>query len=146
MLTKNINLDRVIFQKKLVHITINSYALKFIIIVTELNCLITILMEVATLICTVLTFVIKDPRCTGNARIVNEWRIDPLRNKGKARTTDYGRPISKSQNFGLRQTNCADIFWGIWGIFGQFISTHFGIYCVSLAHLFYESTITSTNI
>ena len=42
-------------------------------------------MEVATLISTVLTFVIKDPRCTGNARIVNEWRIDPLRNKGKAR-------------------------------------------------------------
>ena len=41
-----------------------------IYIVTELNCLITILMEVATLICTALTFVIKDPRCTGNARIV----------------------------------------------------------------------------
>ena len=64
-------------------------------------------MEVATLICTALTFVIKDPRCTGNARIVNEWRMDPLRNKGKARTTDARCSLfsSKSQNFGLRQTN-----------------------------------------
>ena len=85
-------------------------------------------MAVATLICTALTFVIKDPRCTGNARIVNEWRMDPLRNKGKARTTDARCSLfsSKSQNFGLRQTNWADMFWGIWGIFGRFISTHFG--------------------
>ena len=28
--------------------------------------------------------------------------------------------------FGLGQTNWADKFWGIWGIFGRFISTHFG--------------------
>ena len=29
-------------------------------------------------------------------------------------------------HFGLGQTNWADKFWGIWGIFGQTISTHFG--------------------
>ena len=28
--------------------------------------------------------------------------------------------------FGLGQSNWADKFWGIWGIFGQTISTHFG--------------------
>jgi hypothetical protein len=37
------------------------------------------------------------------------------------------KPFSlKSQTFGLGQTNWQDKFWGIWGIFGQFISTHFG--------------------
>jgi hypothetical protein len=30
------------------------------------------------------------------------------------------------QTFGLGQTIWADTFWGIWGIFGRFISTHFG--------------------
>jgi hypothetical protein len=40
---------------------------------------------------------------------------------------DCRRPIQaffllKSRTFGLRQTNWADKFWGIWGIFG----THFG--------------------
>ena len=29
-------------------------------------------------------------------------------------------------NFGLGQTIWVDKFWGIWGIFGRFISTHFG--------------------
>ena len=33
---------------------------------------------------------------------------------------------SKSQILGLGQTIWADKFWGIWGIFGRFISTHFG--------------------
>jgi hypothetical protein len=46
-------------------------------------------------------------------------------------TTDYGRPMKpffiEIPTFGLGQTNWADKFWGIWGIFGQFISTHFGI-------------------
>ena len=32
----------------------------------------------------------------------------------------------ESRTFGLGQTNWADKFWGIWGIFGQTISTHFG--------------------
>ena len=45
------------------------------------------------------------------------------------RITDYGRPMkpfsSNSQTFGLGQTIWADKFWGIWGIFGQFIGTHF---------------------
>ena len=39
------------------------------------------------------------------------------------RTTDTQR---KSQTFGLGQTNWAENFGGIWGIFGRFISTHFG--------------------
>ena len=60
--------------------------------VTELNCLITILMEVATLICTALSFVIKDPRCTGNARIVNEWRMD----------LQIFRPLYQNPNIYLR--------------------------------------------
>ena len=33
---------------------------------------------------------------------------------------------SKFQTFGLGQTNWADKVWGIWGIFGRTISTHFG--------------------
>ena len=33
---------------------------------------------------------------------------------------------SKSQTFGLGQTISANKFLGLWGIFGQFISTHFG--------------------
>ena len=32
----------------------------------------------------------------------------------------------KSRTFELGQTNWVDKFWGIWGIFGQTISTHFG--------------------
>jgi hypothetical protein len=34
--------------------------------------------------------------------------------------------LLKSGTFGLGQTNWADKFWGIWGIFGKAISTHFG--------------------
>jgi hypothetical protein len=30
----------------------------------------------------------------------------------------------ESRTFGLGQTNWTDKFWGIWGIFGQTISTH----------------------
>ena len=44
--------------------------------------------------------------------------------------TDYGRPMKpffmKFRTFVLGQTNWADKFWGIWGIFGQTISTNFG--------------------
>ena len=32
----------------------------------------------------------------------------------------------KSRTFGLGQTNWADKFWGIWGIFCQTLGTHFG--------------------
>ena len=44
---------------------------------------------------------------------------------------DYGRPMKpffllKSRTFGLGQTIWADKFWGIWGFFSRFISTHFG--------------------
>ena len=45
-------------------------------------------------------------------------------------STDYGRPIKpfllKSRTFGLGQTNWADKFWGVWGIFDKTITTHFG--------------------
>ena len=34
--------------------------------------------------------------------------------------------LFKSRTFGLGQSNWANKFWGIWGIFGQTISTHFG--------------------
>ena len=46
-----------------------------------------------------------------------------------ARTTDAQRSLFslKYRTFGLGQTNWVDKFWGIWGIFGQTISTHFGI-------------------
>jgi hypothetical protein len=45
-----------------------------------------------------------------------------------SKTTDYGRPMKP---FFIEISNFwawaeADNFWGIWGIFGQFISTHFG--------------------
>ena len=60
-----------------------------------------------------------------------------------ARTTDaQGSFFSlKSITFGLWQTNWADKFWGIWGNFGQTISTHFG--SESLVHVFHYSTIIS---
>ena len=32
----------------------------------------------------------------------------------------------KTQTFGPRQTNWADKFWGIWGIFSQCFNSHFG--------------------
>ena len=42
-------------------------------------------------------------------------------------STDYGHPMKplflKSRTFVLGQTNWADKFWGIWGIFGRTIST-----------------------
>ena len=46
----------------------------------------------------------------------------------KARTTDeqWSLLSLKSQTFGLGQTNWADKFWVIWGIFGPTISAHFG--------------------
>ena len=45
-----------------------------------------------------------------------------------ARTTDAQWSLfsSKFQFFGLGQTILADKFLAIWGIFGRFISTHFG--------------------
>ena len=45
-----------------------------------------------------------------------------------SQTTDVQWSLfsSKSQNFGLGQTIWTDKFWGIWVIFGRFISTHFG--------------------
>ena len=44
------------------------------------------------------------------------------------RTTDaqWNLFSLKSQKFVLGQIILADKFWGIWGIFGRFISTHFG--------------------
>ena len=50
--------------------------------------------------------------------------------------------FQKSRTFGLGQTFWAETFWGIWGIFGRTISTHFGT--VSLCfplfnHYFYKN-------
>jgi hypothetical protein len=53
-------------------------------------------------------------------------------------TTDYGHPMKpffiEIQNF----WSWADKFWGIWGIFGQTISSE------SLVHVFHYSSIIST--
>ena len=46
------------------------------------------------------------------------------------------------KHFGLGQTFWGDIFCGIWGIFGQTISTHLGT--ETLVHVFHYSTIIST--
>jgi hypothetical protein len=48
------------------------------------------------------------------------------RNKHGLRTPNEAFFSLKSRTFGLGQTNWADKFWGIWGIFSQTISTHFG--------------------
>jgi hypothetical protein len=62
-------------------------------------------------------------------------------------TTDYGRPIKpffiETRTFGLGQTNWADKFWGIWGIFSQTSSTHFGTVS-PLFFVFHYSNIIST--
>ena len=73
------------------------------------------------------------------ARILHEWNLEcsfftlftfTTISANSAKITDYGRPMKlfplKSQIFGLGQIIWADKFWGIWGILGQFISTHFG--------------------
>ena len=61
------------------------------------------------------------------------------------RTTDAQWSLFslRSQTFGLGQTNWVDKFWGIWGISGQSISTHF---CAvsPLSIFFHFSTIIST--
>ena len=46
----------------------------------------------------------------------------------KPRTTvaQWSLVLSKPQNFRLGQRIWEDNFWGIWGIFGRFISTDFG--------------------
>ena len=52
---------------------------------------------------------------------------------------DYGRLFfhrNPKLTFGLGQTIWADKFWGIWGIFGRFISTHFGT--VSPLSMFFQ--------
>ena len=47
-------------------------------------------------------------------------------NKGYKSTVQWSLFSLKSRTFRLGQTNWADKFWGIWGIFGKTISTHFG--------------------
>ena len=59
------------------------------------------------------------------------WRTEWVVLLLMSRTTDYWHPeralFQKSRTFGLGQTFWAENFWGIWGIFGRTISTHFGI-------------------
>ena len=53
------------------------------------------------------------------------------------RTTDTQRAFfRKSQTFGLGQTNRAQHFLGIWGIFSRIISNHFGFPLFN--HYFYK--------
>ena len=52
--------------------------------------------------------------------------------------------LFKSRTLGLGQSNCADEFWGIWGIFGQTISTHFGTVSPLFMFSITYSTIIST--
>ena len=54
------------------------------------------------------------------------------------RTPNEAFFLSKSQTFGLGQTIRADKFWGIWGIFGRFISIHFGKEFL-VHHYFYKT-------
>jgi hypothetical protein len=64
--------------------------------------------------------------------------------------TDYGCPMKpfslKSRTFGLGQTNWADKFWGIWGIFSRTVSNckHPFWYSESLVHVFHYSIIIFT--
>ena len=57
-------------------------------------------------------------------------------------TTDYGCPMKpfslKSRAFRLGQTYWTDKFWGIWDIFCQTISTHFGTCFPLFNHYFYK--------
>ena len=62
------------------------------------------------------------------ALLRNTWLLCSIFACNAARTTDAQWSLfsSKSQTLGLGQTNWADKFLGLWGIFGQFISIHFG--------------------
>ena len=79
-----------------------------------------------------LTCNILSPQELGIASLCFSQTVDSklFQLESKGQTTDYGcsmKPFSsKSLTFGLRQTNWAYKFWGICGIFGRFISTHFG--------------------
>ena len=61
-----------------------------------------------------------------NDRLVRVWYQNQ---QCKLKVMDYGHParvfFRKSQTFGMEQTNWAENFGSIWGIFGRFISTHF---------------------
>ena len=52
--------------------------------------------------------------------------------------TDFGRPM-KPFLLKFGQTNWADKFWDIWGIFGRTISTYFGT--VSLLSIFTKKNL-----
>ena len=64
-------------------------------------------------------------------KVNNDWLSSQLPNalpKVEPRTTNVQWSLFslKSRTFGLGQTNWADKFWGVWGIFSQTNSTHFG--------------------
>ena len=64
----------------------------------------------------------------------------------KTRTTDAQWSLfsSKSQTFGLGQVIWAGKFWGISGVFGRFISSHFRPSFLVWVHILHWSTIIST--
>ena len=61
-------------------------------------------------------------------RSLEQTSLILVHNIDVSRTTDAHQSLvsSKYQTFGLWQTIWAGTFWGIWGTFGRFISTHFG--------------------
>ena len=70
---------------------------------------------------------------SGKFQTLKKWNLKFLDEIGPnckyLLTRDAQRSLfsSKSPTFGHGQTIWTNKFWGIWGIFGQFISTHFGI-------------------
>ena len=65
--------------------------------------------------------------------VVVKFQLPILFGKQKAQTMDAQLSLFsfKSRTFGLGQTNWTDEFWGIWDIFGQIISTHFGMFSIT---------------
>ena len=53
------------------------------------------------------------------------WLVVEIGNITDCRQPEWAF-FQRSWTFGLGQTFWAEIFWGIWGIFGWTISTHFG--------------------
>ena len=64
-----------------------------------------------------------------------------------SRTTDAQCSLFslKYRSFGLGQTNWADKFWGMWGIFGRTISIYFSTVSPLSMFFHYSTTISTKN-
>ena len=76
-----------------------------------------------------------------NLYSIGTINVDDIRLSPRTTNAQWSLFSLKSRTFGLVQTMWADKFWGIWGIFGQNISLHFGT--VSLVCVFHYSTSIS---